>query len=376
MYKLLLTLSTGDFDSDKTHRNCHITALIFCNEGRTEPIPLNESNTSIYESNKAAVDALVSVAKTIPICMELQKQSAEITSYYNFLLLESLSAKSGIMLPPRQESDKLTIDRNKLSTIHKNTRAQLRSLIREYRDRKSVKLHISAQDILTILAIMSPFVLVSGYLYDYYYLGYFGIDTSLFFTLSDYLASSISNIRSCLFTATLSIFYGLFIYHTESLKTAEQRKSTIKSYSRFYTVLFVISAIPLIIVGLIQKDARAIYWLIYLSLIYLGVRYFLPFILDRFVGRSFRAVIVVFFLYLYFLTFITTLFNNQYTSKHGKTESTFKTTFVMKTKLVGFNVLMANSNYVFFYNPSTEQALILPKAELLSASINSATGSN
>lgn len=375
-YKLLLTLSTDDFDSDKTHKNCHIAALIFCNEGSKEPTPLNAGNTLIYESNKTVIDALVSTAKTIPICMELQKQSTEVTDYYNILLLESLSVKSGITLPPRQEPDKHTIDRKKFSTIRKNKKAQLRSLIIEYRDRKAVKLHIKAQDILTILAIMSPFVLVSGYLYDYYYLGYFGIDTSLFFTLSDYLASSISNIRICLFTATLSIFYGLLIYHTESLKTAEQRSSTIKSNERLYAALLVFSTIVLIIGGLIQRDARAIYWIIYLWLTYFGSRNFVPFILNRFVGRSFRAAMVVFFLYLYFITFIAVLFNNQYTSKHDHVGGTFKTTFVMKTKLVGYNVLMANSNYVFFYNPSTEQTLVLPKAELLSASTNNARGSN
>lgn len=73
------------------------------------------------------------------------------------------------------------------------------------RDREAYQIQIDHNDVVVFLAVATPVFFISGYVYNLIFLGYFGIDVSLYFGLSDYISSSVDQIRFSIVGAIASI---------------------------------------------------------------------------------------------------------------------------------------------------------------------------
>jgi len=73
------------------------------------------------------------------------------------------------------------------------------------------KISLSATQLVAGITLVSTVFIVTGYLYINYFLSSFGVNVSLYFSLTDYLASSIENIQSVAVSAivgTISVLFG------------------------------------------------------------------------------------------------------------------------------------------------------------------------
>ncbi len=85
----------------------------------------------------------------------------------------------------------------------------------QFREGKARKIEFSLPSLYPVLPIASVFFTASGYIYSTIYYEHFGIDVSLFFSLSDYLAASIEKIEAALWATAGFIFGALRGYVQE-----------------------------------------------------------------------------------------------------------------------------------------------------------------
>jgi hypothetical protein len=78
---------------------------------------------------------------------------------------------------------------------YKQAKKRLKEADAALSERSAIKLEIGLSDISALIAVTSTVFVVSGFLYTRYFFSLFGVDVSLFFSLGDYLAASIEQIR-------------------------------------------------------------------------------------------------------------------------------------------------------------------------------------
>ena len=105
------------------------------------------------------------------------------------------------------ELDKSIKKDTKLSV--KENRAIIKEIIDKDVDTATPKLELDASKINFVVSLSASLFLVTGYFYNKYYLGYFGIEVSDFYTIGDYLASSLDKISIAIFSALLAVGFYL-----------------------------------------------------------------------------------------------------------------------------------------------------------------------
>lgn len=126
-------------------------------------------------------------------------------------------------------AEKLKVtDLNKSLRLTKKRYREVRTSLAE---RSALKVDVKLSDISTVVGLISICVAISGYLHTHYFYSLFGIDVSLFFGITDYLAASVEQIRYgaiAAFFAFISLLYGLRAGSTRSvahfIATKKQRK--------------------------------------------------------------------------------------------------------------------------------------------------------
>ena len=113
---------------------------------------------------------------------------------------------------PRLERKKFTQLKKKVQKEHRKSKSELikqtKDFIADATYEILPKVEIAPSHISFIFSISTTVFLLTGYLYNRFYLGYFGIDVSQFFTLSDYLSSSVDKI----YIACIASIIGVFVY--------------------------------------------------------------------------------------------------------------------------------------------------------------------
>jgi predicted P-loop ATPase/GTPase len=121
------------------------------------------------------------------------------------------SKKKAIKYNPEfEEFDKKSISELD-KTIRKDTkfsikenRAIIKKIIEKDVDEATPKLELDARIIIFVISLSTNLFLVTGYFYNKHYLGHFGIEVSDFYTIGDYLASSLDKISIAIFSALVA----------------------------------------------------------------------------------------------------------------------------------------------------------------------------
>jgi hypothetical protein len=128
------------------------------------------------------------------------------------------------------------------SVLRENKRARKRLLeVRELlAERSALKIDVTLSEISTLLGIASAVFLFSGYLYTHYFYSLFKVDISLFFTVADYLAASIEQVKYAALAAGVGLFSLMVQVRAISMQPRSQLRSTYKQRLReakFFRVL-------------------------------------------------------------------------------------------------------------------------------------------
>jgi hypothetical protein len=108
----------------------------------------------------------------------------------------------------------------------KRARKRLHEVWQTLAERSALKVDFTLSDLSALIGFMSAVFVISGYLYTHYFYSMFGMDVSLFFTISDYLAASIEQIRYGAISAGLGLFSFMINLRWTSMQSRLQLSTT------------------------------------------------------------------------------------------------------------------------------------------------------
>jgi len=252
-----------------------------------------------------------------------------------------------------------------LYALESNTRKITQKLRELISDREAIKISLSLGDVTSSISVISSFFLITGYLYNHFLLGQFGIEVSKYFSLSDYLASSLDGIRYSASGAALGLLSYFIGMHCTSRKSRHQLEYE-KSQKQYWPYLIFVSAIVGAAIGYL-KNLETFYDASYIVIIF-SAMYFIP----RFAAKYFKDPLTAMFLLIFIASFSAHMFaavgkaafkfKNYEFSKLNPFEVEFNKRISLTDK--EFTILAGNSGYLFFLDRQ-RSAIVVRKEEVL-----------
>lgn len=178
-----------------------------------------------------------------------------------------------------------------VNSIHRNTNRKISQFKKLAIDRESDKFDVTASELIKFLSFIAALLIpTAGYLYNYFLLAPFGIDSSNYFTIPDYVASSITAIRESL-SSMLFFFVGIVV---SEMRGSRKRAQEVL-YSKYRISISVKQPLPrwlgwcLLICSIVLS--MALYYIgssSYYSLVGLSGMSILVMAVDRCVFRYFK----------------------------------------------------------------------------------------
>ena len=117
------------------------------------------------------------------------------------------------------------IDTSGLSNTYSVLRKRFRTEVSALRETQAQLIRLRMKNLALTTPWLSAVLFVSGYVHASIFYGYFDIDTSRFFSLSDYLAISIEHIKYAAFASAFYIFFCVRDYRAMKMETKYEKKS-------------------------------------------------------------------------------------------------------------------------------------------------------
>ena len=239
---------------------------------------------------------------------------------------------------------------------------------------KTILIDFSPQDVMAFLPLLSIMFVIAGYFHISFLYGHFNVDASQFFSMSDYLAGSIEQIRHALFSLAgfaLGIFHQFRTIPTmaqyELQKFANPLKWTLTYSSVLFSfyLFFVFVPIfpiqistdpPLTISSHPLVTAIAIISVAWTPILFISARYFKN---SGFV-YSFCMAVTIFFSSLYASTH-----TEIYEIENGRPKMTFEIRSGGKKYTEQDAIFIgSNSRYVFLYHKEEKNTRIIPLTQI------------
>ena len=236
-----------------------------------------------------------------------------------------------------------------LYSLKRTMRKEMVALRDIFAARKALKIEFTATEIVALLSVASSFFLISGYLYNRLLFREFGIDVSKFFTLSDYIASSVSQIGATFASAFLSLVAFFWGEHLVSRKSLFQHRYDQKKFA-FLPSALVGMSLTFVVLGYFD-NVKLFYTGLYLSIILLAL-FLLPDLCRKYFNKPRPAHYVLLFIVYSFsylwLSLGYTIDDLRYEElqKQKKYDVEFKENISLPSS--DFVLLAANSDFFFF----------------------------
>jgi hypothetical protein len=117
-------------------------------------------------------------------------------------------------------------DVNSIFREHKNSIRRNSSLRKELAERSALKMHFSIPGIASVIPLVTAVFIVAGFLQVHYFYRRMGVDAALYFSVSDYLAASVEQIRAGAIAAASAIVVSAFGVRAGSLRSRLQTRAT------------------------------------------------------------------------------------------------------------------------------------------------------
>ncbi|MBI5892398.1 MAG: hypothetical protein HZB79_01900 [Deltaproteobacteria bacterium] len=268
----------------------------------------------------------------------------------------SKSQKINATATPLKTNDLFALERSLRKDINKTRDA--------ISDREAIKISLSIQNAGAIISVVSSFFLISGYLYNRLLLGAFDIEVSIFFTLTDYLASSIDAIRysaSGAVIATGSYFWGVHSASRKSVAQIEFERKKREYWPYIVLLIFIFSSIFAYI-----RNSIVFYNNVYIIILSATV-VSAPWLAKRYFKEPLVTIFIIVFIFTFsghmFVSLEKTIYRLKYDSqeKIERYKIIFKNEMPIEpSKLV---LITGNSNYLFFLDEE-RNAVIIPKDQV------------
>ena len=172
-----------------------------------------EANINFYEENEELILTEIGNAKSMEEIVKRLNLHLKFMRYYfhdsPHLLSDDYPLKTELLDPhikilsTKEFNKKSKEVSRQLKRIKKEVRAKFKEIREKEEYERLPKIEITSPKVSVIFGLFSVLFLCTSFLYNLLFLGYFGIELSKFFTISDYLSTSIDKVygaflRQCL----------------------------------------------------------------------------------------------------------------------------------------------------------------------------------
>lgn len=290
------------------------------------------------------------------------KEAEEISSLYKSIYYKDLEQ----------------IDESKISKIYREFRKKCRREYRSLRKSKARRIDFSLKDIVKFLPLISfmlpAMFIAAGYLHISVLYGHFDIDTSQFFSMRDYLAGSIEQIRHALYGLVGFALGVLCQFINAPTMAQDERQKYVNSWKRTHIYFSALAYLYLFFVFVpifpIQISADppltisadrllttlAIMSAFWLPIIFISTRYFK----NSYIVYSFLMALTIFFSSLY-----TSTLAKIDEIESGRPGMTFEIRSEEKKYTDQDSIFIgSNSRYVFLYHKEEKNTRIIPLTQI------------
>jgi hypothetical protein len=229
------------------------------------------------------------------------------------------------------------------------------------------KISITATQLSTGITIVSSIFLVSGYLFMHYFLGQFGVDVSNYFSLTDYLATSIEKLQYVAISAIvggISIAWGYLSSPDSFSLVNEYYKSKLRYFVYFLIIFLIFTELLSYLKNPLEFDSSSIVTTVFVSallIVFLSIK-LLP---RKYFEKPIMVQFIIFFL-LYFFMYLfigITTTTSQYKNSKLKTLKKYGIFLDDKCKIKtdSMVILASNSRYYFLYDVSSKETFVIPE---------------
>lgn len=249
------------------------------------------------------------------------------------------------------------IDVYKLSHRTKNE-LELTKLLKS--SMQTIKIKITTEEFFIYISIAGILLTITGFAFNYFYYKQYNIDVSLFFTLEDYLSTSLAFLFDLITSSMIGVLATYFgMNHRMNLPKGSNLKS-----EREFNIIMILTYIILPLVGIIDyvhhKEHRLeLYFIIYLMI---ALRY-VPIIALKHFNNGVKAIFIIVFIIFYCGSFCLKL-GNALKKDSNLIPKEYTFSFPTQDELQHSIIIGVNSKYVFYKDTINENITIKKSDEL------------
>lgn len=253
---------------------------------------------------------------------------------------------------------------NSLYKTHAKLRKRFSIIRDELAERSAIKIDFSVSNLIALIGVVSALLVLSGYLCTTTLLGAFGIDASFFFSLPDYLAASIEQIRHAAFPTIIGLaMFVLGLRHgsmQSKMVIQLQREQRVREGK--WILVFAVALSSKVAWG-IYSDAPLLFDLQLLGV--LASYWFAEQIAFKFFAKPLPAHVFLIALFTFISYTGTSLYQEIHDLKAGKWGDRGSVKIVLKKPLsvasTSLVVIAASNNYIFALSKENKIAYAIPR---------------
>ncbi len=297
------------------------------------------------------------------------------------LLSKKEESKEFMQKAKKLNDDAAELNSKDLNFIEKKLKKRKRQLRNEVRNRRSYKIDFKLKDVIGVISLMTPFFLISGYLYNALFLGYgFDINVSHYFSLADYLGASVDKIQFSVVGAVLYLIGTYIKLFGASRETRHEAQLRVENKLEKYSYILATCVLIIVMIVLYSQDNYFYFQILAVIAMMLSIE-FAFYIAEKFFTNK-RPVI---FVMIFVISFFSYMLGSTLKDIHEiKSEDDIEQIKKVDLKLIensnldisNMVVLNANSQYFFLYDIENKNVAILPKENIKYIEIVTPTNEN
>lgn len=183
----------------------------------------NEKDTIRLEQIKKQVSQTIKIVKHdrhVQSSIDMYQMLENNYTKIHFLERDSIKELYYILLN--------NITRKNLTKINNNIKKQYKEEFKNYRSKHTIHIGLKINNLSNLLAVVTPILFVASYIRTNIYFTWFGIKTSEYFTISDYISNSIDDLKSAIAAFAWLAFGALLrvstLFHKNPLEKERLQK--------------------------------------------------------------------------------------------------------------------------------------------------------
>lgn len=322
-----------------------------------------------HETEKDIISSEVKKSLEDPNIAKIHLQNLRLLSYAYSIQILSTTSNDYMKKAKLIDPDVAPITYKEFNAIYKNLKKKIKERNITNKNTNYIELDISFDKIKKLIGLSSILFLCTGIFYNQLFLRFFGVDVSKFFSLNDYLSTSIDKIYITITSLAIGLGIGVFLNPSGWREQAQQqglRTALLLEELAYYS--FILMIIFLTIICTISSSPER-YPLIGL-LVAIVSFHFLVKITRKYFKNSRQSYIYLMILTIFLITVVSsTMREREEILKADLNDiKKYTITFTDKIQIDEKNIILlaSNSNYYFFLDKNTEKTHIIPADNVIS----------